>query len=785
MIRNHLKIAWRNLTRNMQFSILNILGLSTGLACVLFIYLWVTDEMNVDAFHVNKNRIYEVMGHIKLPDGIHTQEQTPALLAASLATDISQVEMATAVYQGGENVLSLDDKKVNATPHFVDDNFFRVFSFSIIEGNKETPLKDKHRVLLSEQLAFTLFGNNHPYSGKKILWGEKQIPYMVAGTFKKPASNSTQQFELLFHYDLFKEQQAKDISWQNSFSSAYLLLKNADDADVVSRQISGYLQTKDKKAPLFLTLRRYADRYLYGKYENGVLVGGRIEYVRLFTIVACLILVLACINFMNLSTAKASRRMKEVGIKKVAGASRADLIGQYMVESMLMSMIAAVLALSFVTYLLPQFNSIVGKEIVFPFHVSFIATMIVIILLTGILAGSYPALYLSSFKPVSVLKGKLHASFGESGIRKSLVVFQFAISVVFIIAVYTVYQQMSLIQNKNLGYSKENIISIKNDGGISRSFQAFTNEVHNVNGVLDISAFYGDLNGNTSGNTEHFEWEGQQSSQAIQVNVMDVDDRWIPLLNIRLKAGRNFSNNAAAEQSSIVVNQAAIEAMGLKDAIGKTVTLWSARFRIIGVAENFHYESLYEKVKPCLMRLATGGSNILVKVAGGNEKEKLGHIEKIYKKYNPGVPFDYTFLDQDYQRMYVAEQRVAQLSRWFAVLAITISCLGLFGLASFTAEKRQKEIGIRKVIGASVVNILGLLSVDFLKLILIAFIVALPLSWWLMNQWLNEFAYRIDLSPEIFIIASFAVFLITILTVCFQSLKAALMNPVRSLRLNE
>jgi putative ABC transport system permease protein len=784
MFKTNLKIAWRNLLKDRQFTFLNLIGLSTGLACVLFIYLWVNDERSVDKFHTNDSRLYQVLGHIKLPDGIHTQENTPGLLAKSMAEEMPEIEQAIAVQPGyGMGVISVGDRHIKAEEQFADKHFFNVFSYTLSEGDKNHVFSDKYNVVLSDDLALKLFHTTKDLIGKTVQWNDNNEAYIISGIFKKPGANSSIQFDLLFSYELFFERRSKDmLSWENSNPSTFIVVRKGTDIEQLNNKISNYLQTKSDKAPLTLSLRKYSDRYLYSTYENGIPSGGRIGYVRLFSIIAIFILIIACINFMNLSTAKAAGRTKEIGIKKVTGATRSTLVAQYLGESGLMVFLSVTIALTIVALFLPQFNAITGKELVFPSHTNFIVALLFISLSTSLIAGSYPALYLSGFSPVNVLKGKLHASPGELWIRKGLVVFQFTLSAVFIVAVLIIYKQMKLVQTINLGYNKDNIISFRNDGSIRKSFQPFMSEIKNIPDVVNASYIGGDLTGNISGSTEKVKWQGKKDDEGIHFMVLDIGYNLMEMLDIKMVNGFRFSHQSDTANSGIILNEAAVAAMGLKDPIGKTVEFWGGSYRIIGIAGNFHFESLYEKVKPCLVRCVPAGNNILVKVLAGNERPALEKVGKLYQKYNQGIPFEYKFLDQDYQAIYRSEERVAILSRYFAGLAIIISCLGLFGLAAFTAQKRQKEIGIRKVVGASVNKIAAMLSKDFLKLVMIAVVIAFPLSGWVMTQWLRDFAYRINIGPGVFVITGAAIFLITLLIVSFQAIKAAIASPVKSLR---
>jgi len=797
MIGNSLKIAWRNLIKDRQFSFLNLVGLSTGLACALLIFLWVKDEKNVDKFHEKDSLLYHVMKTSPGADGsISTSENTPAPLAQLILDELPEIEYASSVFKRYEmGIASVGDKHIKALSQFVDTNYFHVFSYTLLQGNKTKPLSDKYDILLSDKLALKLFNTTEDIVGKTVAWqlGDKLDGlYTVKGIFEAPPANASVQFDIVFNYALYFDtyQETYGLSyWGSNSAQTYVVLRKGIDANSFNKKIVEYSREKYKamhgtdglqwEGRIFL--QRYSERYLFNNYENGVQAGGRIEYVRLFSIIAVFILVIACINFMNLSTAKASRRIKEVGIKKVVGAGRRTLILQYIGESLLMAFLSLIIAILFVFLLLPAFKEITGKDLDFQFNTNFILSIIGITISTGFIAGSYPALYLSGFKPALVLKGKFHTSAGESWVRKGLVVFQFTVSVVLIIAVAVIYKQMTLIQNKNLGYNKDNIISFSNEGKLRDELNSFLAEVRKIPGVVHASSMDGDMTGNHSGGGG-ISWPGQPPGKGIEFHGLDVDDHLMETFDLKMAEGRFFSVPFGAEKDKVIFNEAAVAAMGLKNPLGQTVTMWGAKKEIIGIVKDFHFESLYKKVEPFFFRFQQNNSNVLVKIKAGKERETIARLEKFYKMYNMGLPLEYKFLDEDYSKLYASEQRVAVLSRYFAGIAIIISCLGLFGLAAFTAQKRQKEIGIRKVVGASVGNIAAMLSKDFLKLVIIAVLIAFPLAWWAMNEWLKGFAFRIHISAGVFLMAGSSIILITLLTISFQSVKAAVANPVKSLR---
>lgn len=796
MFKNYFKTAWRNFIKDKQFSLLNLLGLSTGLTCVLLIFLWVNDELSVDKFNANDSQLYQVMKTSPDADGgISTYPSTPGLLAQYMEKELPEVEYATGVRPEYENgILSVNDKRIKATSEYVDQNFFKVFSYTIIDGNANDFALNKYGVLLSDKMALKLFNTTQNITGKTVEWsrGEFTGPYIVSGVFQSSPSNATDQFDLLFNYKIYATKEAEDIAnWGSNGQYTYLLLKKGINADAFNKKIKDFTKEKIKKfypGDKYLLqwegnifIQKYSERYLHNNYVNGQISGGRIEYVKLFSIIAIFILVIACINFMNLSTAKASGRMKEVGIKKVVGASKGSLILQYIGESILMAFASLIIALLFVELLLPAFRGITGKELTLYLNANVILSAIAITLITGLIAGSYPALYLSHFKPVSILKGKLITTSGESWIRKGLVVFQFTISIVLIVSVLVVYQQMKLIQTKNLGFNKSNVIRFSNDGNLKNNVSPFLSEIKKLPGVINATSESGDFFGRANHGGSGINWDGKDPSLGIEYYGNDVGDNFFETMDLHIAEGRPFSA-AFADSSSVIFNEAAIKAMGLKDPIGKTVSLWGKKKQIVGVVKDYHFKSLYDKISPAFLVYNPNADNTLVRIKAGAEKQTLTGIKNLFAKFNSGLEFNYSFLDDDYNRLYASEQRVAILSKYFAGIAILISCLGLFGLAAFTAQKRQKEIGIRKVIGASVSNVVAMLSKDFLILVSISLLIAVPLSWWLMNNWLQSFAYRITISPLVFLMTGVSVVMITLFTISFQSIKAAVANPVKSLR---
>jgi len=796
MIPNFIKSSWRSLVKDRRFTLLNLIGLASGLACALLIDLWVSDERSVDRFNANDSRLYEVMRNAPNGDGtVSTWNVMPGLLAASMASNFPEVEYAAASRNEGTAIVSCNDstgsgagasdKHTRARMSLVGRDFFKIFSYRFLEGDRAGALSDPSAAVISDKLALQLFNSTKGVMGKRIEWGGEGYKgsYKVAGVFEAPPANATDQIELLLPYAIYEKKEAEDVAnWGSNGVVTYLLLKEGTDTRHFNAKIRDYASSHQKwEGDIFL--QRFSDRYLYNRYENGKQAGGRITYVRLFSIIAIFILVIACINFMNLSTARASGRMKEVGIRKVIGARRSSLILQFMGESVLMAFLSLLLALVLVSVFLPVFRGITGKELPLVLNSRLILTAGSLTLVTGLIAGSYPALYLSGFRPVAVLKGRLASSLGETLVRKGLVVFQFTVSVVLIITVLIVYRQMDLIQTTNLGYNRDHILHFTTEGKQAGGDEAFLTEVRNIPGVAGASTMDGDMTGSYSQGGGGIDWKGKYPGEDVEFEGLDMDYGMIELLGMRMKEGRPFSRAFGSDTASVIFNEAAITAMRLKDPVGQVVTVWRHKMRIIGVVRDFHYESMYKQITPFFFRFTQKDNNyVYVKLKSGRERETMASLEAAYKQFHQGLAFEYRFLDDDYQALYLSEQRVSILSRYFAGIAILISCLGLFGLAAFTAQKRKKEIGIRKVVGASAPDVVVLLSRDLLQLVLVSMLIAFPLAAWAMHQWLKGFAYRVEIGSLVFVIAGASIIVITLVTISFQAIKAAMANPVDSLR---
>ena len=793
MLQHHLLIAFRNLQRHRGSFIINLVGLSSGLACAFLIYLWVLDERSFDRFHQKDGQLFQVMEKSSENGNVIVHEATQGPLAAAMAKDLPEVQTALPVMslkkEGIFVQLRNGEKAIRGSGIFAGDAFFTTFSFPLLHGNPQQVLTDKNSIVLSASLAESLFGSTANAVGKPVEWelfGTKRT-VSVAGVFGHLPANTSMQFDFAMTYELMMTDLAPNFQkWWNEGPATYLVLKPGANIERFNAKIRDFIKPYFKETIFTLFVRPYSSGYLYGRYENGQQAGGRIEYVRLFSLVALFIILIACINFMNLSTARASRRLKEVGIKKVVGSTRKALILQFLSEAIFITFLSLLVACFLVAALLPFFSNVTGKDLEVTLTPQLVLLLVGVTLVTGLLSGSYPAFYLSGFSPVAVLKGKLKNSVGELLARKGLVVFQFVVSLVLIIAVLVVYQQVEYVQSKHLGYDKTNVITFDKEGAAVQNSDAFLMQLRSQPGIVAASAVQqGMVQGSSLGaSTYGVEWPGKTSKDLVDFAVRAVDYGLLETLGIQLKEGRSFSPDFGAEKERIIFNETAIKAMGLKSpVVGTKVTMWGEERTIIGVVKDFHFTSLHEAIAPMLFFYEPkGASTVVARIEAGKEKQTISNLEAFYKRLNPGYVFDYSFLDQTYQAQYMAEQRVSVLSRFFAGLAILISCLGLFGLAAFNAEVRTKEIGIRKVLGASVNNIMLMLSKDFMRLVLLAILIAFPLAWWAMNSWLAGFAYHIAINPWVFVLAGIAILLISLLTLSYQSIKTALMNPVKSLR---
>ena len=790
MINYSLRLIFRNFKRNKSTFFINLIGLSTAFACAILIFLWVNDEKQIDKFHQFDKQLYQVMENHHSPEGIFTQAWTPDLLGRSFAAEMPEVKMETSVMPAsllGDFSLSTGDQKTKAAGQFADYNFFKVFSFGLTQGDPSQVLRPKNAIVISRKLAHTLFGTTENVIGKTIDWELLNFKYqaVVSGVFEEVPENSTMQFDFALNYDSWMELSEKvgrKIQWGNHAPCTYLVLNKGVDVANFNAKIENFHKTKFNGSNITMFAVPYSSQYLNGTYENGVQTGGRNSYVKLFTLIALFILLIAGINYMNLSTARATRRFKEIGVKKVVGSGRLPLALQFIAESAILSFFALIFSVALVLALLPLFNQITGKHLLFTFTLLHLLAVLGASLLMAVLTSLYPAIYLSGVSAFRSLKGKQINSTTELWARKGLVVFQFVVSFVLISSVLLVYKQVEFIQSKNLGYNRFNLIYFNKEGGIADQENAFLSEARKINGVENISSIGGSLLGR-SASTYDVGWEGKPADASIRFEVLPVNYQMIETLEIGLAEGRSYSSDFGNEDDKIMLNQSAVEVMGIKDPVGKTIRFWGSEKQIIGVLKDFNFESLHQKIGPLLFYYnPTKTLDVMARIQAGHEKQALAELGKLYSKFNPGFSFDYHFMDTAFQSQYEAETRVAVLSRYFAGLGILISCLGLFGLAAFAAEQRLKEIGIRKVNGARISEVMTMLNSEFIKWVAIAFVIATPIAFYILNIWLESFAYKTSLSWWIFALSGILALGIALLTVSWQSWKAATRNPVEALR---
>jgi putative ABC transport system permease protein len=790
MIKNYLKTAFRNLWKNKAFSFINIMGLALGLACSLLIMLWVADEYKVDTFHKNGSRLYSVIERQYRDGQVFAFHGGPGVLADEMKKVLPEVQYATH-YSYGFNELSTfeaNNKIIKENGNYAGQDFFKMFSYPLLQGNAATALQTPLDITISKKMAEDFFGSPAKAIGKTIRY-QNNKDLKITAVFDNVPQNSTAQFDYILNWQSFLEHNSWAKNWTNNGPSTYLVLREGADAKAFEKKIARFLDNynKEQTAHFYIRLgiQRYGDVYLHSNFDKqGELSGGRIQYVQLFSLVAIFILLIACINFMNLTTARSVKRAKEIGIRKVVGAFRFALVRQFIGEALLIVSIAIIISLVLVMLVLPLFNQLTEKQIHVPFADStFWLSITGLLLVTGFISGSYPALYLSSFKPVRVLKGSLKFSSGALGFRKGLVVFQFMLSILLIIGTIVVSKQVNYIQTVNLGYDRENLLYIPLEGDLTAKYQIFKSQSLQMPGIKNISRIT-DVPTQIENGTGGVQWEGKDLTADIQFTQSASGYDFIKTMHLQLAEGRDFAKDFATDSVGYIINESALKIIGYKDPIGKPLTLWEKKGTIIGVLKDFHFNSLHTPINPLVLRF---GENVewgaaLVRTEPGKTKAALSSLEKICKNLNPKFPFTYKFSDEEYQKLYKSEQVVSQLARYFAFLAIFISCLGLLGLVMFTAEQRTREIGIRKVLGATVPNVVGLLSKDFLSLVLIANLISWPLGWWAMSKWLQNFEYRTAICWWVFVLAGLAAVLIALLTVSYQAIKAAIANPVKSLR---
>ena len=784
MIKNYFKIAFRNLKKNKGFTAINIVGLAIGMAAAMLIMLWVSSQLNFDNTYPKSKLIYSVGSMEQSDKGPDVWFSTPKPLYEVVKNDISEVKQSSRLNNTGGFLFTYDDKKIIAKKGaFVDSAFLQIFELPLLKGNPKTALVEPTDIVLTKDYAMTIFGSTDVI-GKSIKVDSTEVLKVSAILDEIPSNSRFAEMNFFVPWTWMEKINFSDKNWGNSSVNLFVELYPDANLDAVQNKFKTITQKhSDLKTENFL--KQIGDNYLYNDYKNGIAVGGRIDMVKIFMIIAGFILLIACINFMNLSTAQSERRAKEVGIRKVVGANKRSLISQFLSESILLSIISGLLAFVIVFLLLSSYSDLVGRKLSLPisnfyFWLSFIG----FILLTGLLAGSYPAFFLSSFQPIKVLKGKFVQFQQKISPRKILVVTQFAIAVIMIISTLVIRKQIDHAQNRDAGFNKENLIYISESGDIKKNIELIKNELLSRGIASSVSRTMSPMTERWSG-WNGFSWEGKDPNSIISFNRQSADDKVVETLGLRLISGRDFDlKKYPTDSMSAIINESAAKIMNLENPLGTQFVDGDDKYTIIGVIKDFIQESPFRTVTPTVIEGANMWVNTLnikfnPKLA---TQDALSKTEQVFKEYNPNYPFDYQFLDEAYAKKFEETQKTGKLATIFAGLTIFISCLGLFGLAAYMAESRTKEIGVRKVLGASIFSVTKMLSKEFIVLISISCLIGFPIAYWAMNKYISDFSYRSEINWEIFVITAVLALLITVLTVSYQSIKAAMANPVDSLR---
>jgi putative ABC transport system permease protein len=788
MIKNYLKIAFRNIIRHKAFATINIVGLAIGMACSIFILLWVQNELSYDRFNKNANETYRIVAQA----GDFKAAINPAPMVADLQAKIPVIKNTVRLTQPSTNVFEIGNRKFEEKRVFyADSTFLQVFSYKLVKGNPATAMERPDAVLITEDMAKKYFGREDALG--KILRKDNKDNVIVTGILANAPSNSHLQFDFILPMSsiALTYDNIKNKIWDNFDFYAYVQLdKNFKPAPAAISNFNQQMRkiykehVDEAKLKVDFWLQPLTAIHLHSNYQVDLPGHGNVQYVNIFFIVALFILAVACINFMNLATARSARRAKEVGLRKVVGAGRKQLIGQFLGESLLISFLALLIAVGIVWLLMPAFNDLAGKKLSIHFLDGKILTILIsIVLATGLISGSYPALFLSGFQPVKVLKGNMKIMGGNLVFRNGLVVVQFVVSIVLLAGTAIVYRQLNFIKNMNLGFEKSNLLYLPMAGEMWNKQQAFKAQLKQ-NPLTSNYTITNDIPTNLTSGTVGVEWEGKDPKSQVVFPTLFVDEGFFNVFQMKILSGRAFSTEFKADSNNYILNEKAVQVMGMKvsNAVGKPLTMGDNKGTIIGVVKNFNYKPIQQPIEPMIIGLNRWGGIAVIRTQPGKIEATIKALGKISADLNPAYPFSYGFLDQDLANLYKGEQRMGSLFNVFAILAIFISCMGLYGLSAFMAEQRTKEIGVRKVLGASVFNVVYLLSTGFTRLILIAVVIAVPVAWLAINSWLKSFAYRVNADWVIFLTASLAALTIAWITVSYESIKAAIANPVKSLR---
>ena len=806
MLRNYLKLALRNLKKNKSFSAINILGLAIGIATCLLITLYVLDELSYDRHNEKADRIYRVNAAINFGGTLQKLAVAPDPLAFTMVQDYPQVENAVRFRNYGSSVIRKGEQNIKEERIIsVDATVFDVFTMPMLEGDPKTALKEPNTVVITQDVAQKYFGTTHAVG--QVLRFDNSTDYKVTGVIENGPPNA--HFDFDFFVSMAGSAESRQNNWVSFNFNTYLLLREGVKPETIVKKFNevnekylfpqavdlmGITKESFDKSGSYIqfSLTPLTDIHLRSDQIAELGANSDIQFVYIFSAVALMILVIACVNFMNLSTARSANRAKEVGVRKVLGTQRSHLIHQFLTESVVMSLIAFVLGYAIAWLMLPYFNNLAAKELSLSIaqHPVLLPVLLGCSVIVGLLAGAYPAFYLSSFQPIKVLKGRLGSGFRSTYFRSTMVVFQFSISIALIIGTIVIYRQLDYIQNRKLGFNKEQVLILKDTYVLNEQTEVFRNEALRLPDMVSATVS-GHLPVPSSRNENLYFPEGViDPKNSISMQDWDVDVDYLRTMGMELVKGRAFQPGLVTDSNCILINEAAAQVMGIRDPIGKklgklqdvTDKKSMRYYTIIGVVKNFNYESLRQNIEALCMKLGRSTGNISFRMKTGDVMGVVRNMESLWKKMAPGQAFSYSFLDEDFNAVYRTEQRMGTIFISFAVLAIFIACLGLFGLATYAAEQRTREIGIRKVLGASVGSIAGMLSRDFLKLVLLAAVIVFPLAWWGMHRWLQDFAFRINISWWIFVFAAAVAVLIALITVSFQAIKAAIANPVKSLR---
>jgi ABC-type antimicrobial peptide transport system permease subunit len=788
MLKNYLKIAWRGIVAKKTYATLNIMGLTIGLSCGILCLLWIQDEARIDSFHTNADHLYVVYERAVNNDEVKGAYFTQGLLAQELKASIQEIKHACTYQKLASSTFETRDQIIKMEGSVVSNDFLKMFSYKVIQGNFKDALTDPSSIAISKRMATALFGSVDKALGEMVRF-ENRKDFLISAVFEDVQSNSSLQFDFLLNWEWY----IKEVTWLNEWiyrqPLTFIELHPGVDVDALQGKLKNFVKPFLEKSPssfyLEVGLQPFDKKYLFSKFNNGIPDGGRIEYVRIFSIVAIFLILIACINFINLSTARTLKRAKEIGIRKAVGANRLSLSIQLMTEIIVLILVSIVISVSLIILILPFFNALIDKEITFPFtDLSFWFFVILITVIISFVAGGYPSFFLSSLNPIKALKGTITFNQKLMLLRKSLVSLQFILSIVIISGAVIISKQLQYIQTKNLGYDKHNLVYIPLQGEMSKKYETFKQLASNIEGVVNVTRSV-QRPTNTTLHVYNLDWPGKPvDMRGIAVH-NGVDYNFLEALNLKLINGRNFSQERPSDSTSYIINETALRMLGVEDPIGLPLTFFDHKGEIVGVVQDFNLTSLYTPIEPLVLFLYEPDvmeGFILVKLEDNKIQQSLAELQELYTKIEPNFLFSYEFAEDHQAQQYKQEELADTFTKYFAVIAILITSIGLFGLSMFTVEQRTKEIGIRKVLGSGNSNIFLTLSKDFIYLIIIATIVAAPLSYFIMAKWLNQYTFRIDLNLLFFLIPILIITITTFITIGYQLVRASRINPITILK---